>query len=169
MQYEVPGDKFSISISFAVACYHMTLLNQSLREFSISSLPSRTSTSLLLPSQKTPVFTKPNHPDHSSEKKESSPRMPDSKSQARPLRILCFGDSLTEGYSRFGFLMTPYSQWFKSELEVKFWARKERRKVEVVTDGESGDLVTTGSFKHRMSVKCVLRSLCFVHMSRSFN
>lgn len=78
--------------------------------------------------------------------------------QAEPLRLLCFGDSLTEGYSRFGLIMTPYSQSLKTELEVKLWAWKERRKVDVVTDGESGDLVTTGSFKDRMSDKCALCS-----------
>lgn len=54
--------------------------------------------------------------------------------------------------------MTPYSQSLKTELEVKLWAWKERRKVDVVTDGESGDLVTTGSFKDRMSDKCALCS-----------
>ena len=56
--------------------------------------------------------------------------------------------------------MTPYSEWLKTELEVKFRARDHRRKIEVVTDGQSGDLVTTGSFKGRMNEKCAfVRSL----------
>jgi lysophospholipase L1-like esterase len=71
-----------------------------------------------------------------------------------PLTILCFGDSLTAGYSKFGLIMAPYSRVLKTELEVMFWARKDKRKIEVTTDGQSGDLVTVGSFKQRMSAKC---------------
>jgi lysophospholipase L1-like esterase len=78
-----------------------------------------------------------------------------SKAFKKPeLRVLCFGDSLTEGYSQFGLVMTPYSETLKTELDVKFWAGKEKRKVKVATDGESGDRVITGSFKDRMNAQC---------------
>lgn len=76
------------------------------------------------------------------------------KGKSEPLRVLCFGDSLTEGYSKFGLIMTPYSNVLTSELEVKFWAGENKRKVEVVTDGQSGDLVTAGIFRGRMTSKC---------------
>jgi hypothetical protein len=75
--------------------------------------------------------------------------------QAPPLRILCFGDSLTAGYSKFGLIMAPYSRVLKTELDVKLWAWKGRRKVDVATDGQSGDLVTVGVFRERMDAKCL--------------
>jgi lysophospholipase L1-like esterase len=78
------------------------------------------------------------------------------KPKTQPLRILCFGDSLTDGYSKLGLLKTPYSKTLKTELEVKFWAGNARRQVEVVTDGQSGDLVTMGTFGRRMRAKCLL-------------
>ena len=76
------------------------------------------------------------------------------KGKSESLRVLCFGDSLTEGYSKFGLIMTPYSKVLKTELEVKFWAGKDKRNVEIVTDGQSGDLVIPGTFRGRMTSKC---------------
>ena len=77
------------------------------------------------------------------------------KPKAQPLRILCFGDSLTDGYSKLGLLKTPYSKFLEMELEIKFWAGGAKRKVEVVTDGQSGDLVTMGTFGRRMKENCL--------------
>lgn len=65
-----------------------------------------------------------------------------------PNRILCLGDSLTEGYTQQGTTFTPYSETLKAALQ------KSGRQVDVVTDGESGDQVTAGSFGWRMSVRC---------------
>lgn len=77
-----------------------------------------------------------------------------SSSAPTPLRILCFGDSLTDGYASFGLIKVPYSKTLKTELQVKIGAWKGKRKVEVATDGASGDLVTTGGFGWRMRAKC---------------
>jgi lysophospholipase L1-like esterase len=87
------------------------------------------------------------------------------KPEARPLTILCFGDSLTEGYSQFGMIMTPYSKTLKAKLTLKLWAWKGQTEVVVVTDGQSGDLITTGSFKARMNENCALPSVCLVERS----
>ncbi|CCC06092.1 hypothetical protein SMACR_00309 [Sordaria macrospora] len=67
--------------------------------------------------------------------------MPNSK-----LRILCFGDSLTEGYSGWGSRFTPYSTKLGEMLRMAF----PDVEMEIVTDGLSGDLVTgRGSFLPR--------------------
>lgn len=65
-----------------------------------------------------------------------------------PTRILCLGDSLTEGYTQQGMEFTPYSETLKALLQ------KSGRQVDVVTDGESGDEVTAGSFAWRMAMRC---------------
>jgi hypothetical protein len=74
------------------------------------------------------------------------------------LRILCFGDSLTEGYSRFGTIYTPYSTTMKKSLAVKFTAggnpEVEERLIDVVTDGQSGDFITMGTFQGRIGRRC---------------
>ncbi|CZR50408.1 related to esterase [Phialocephala subalpina] len=64
----------------------------------------------------------------------------------KPLRILCFGDSLTEGYSAMGWSMTPYSRWMEEYLNAKLGNEYE---IKVETDGKSGDCVRTG-FERRM-------------------
>lgn len=72
--------------------------------------------------------------------------MPTSK-----LRILCFGDSLTEGYSGWGSSFTPYSTKLEEMLRMAF----PDVDVEIVTDGLSGDLVTgSGEFLERMQSHC---------------
>ncbi|PQE15554.1 hypothetical protein CJF32_00006878 [Rutstroemia sp. NJR-2017a WRK4] len=65
-----------------------------------------------------------------------------------PLKILCIGDSLTEGYSCFGLQFTPYGDTMKEVLQ-KRWPDRE---IEVITDGVSGDLVTEpgGRFMERL-------------------
>ncbi|KAM3084713.1 hypothetical protein ACMFMG_003171 [Clarireedia jacksonii] len=65
-----------------------------------------------------------------------------------PLKILCLGDSLTEGYSCFGLQFTPYSGTMKEVLQ-KRWPDRE---IEVITDGLSADTVTEpeGKFMERL-------------------
>lgn len=74
------------------------------------------------------------------------------------LRILCFGDSLTEGYTLFGTQFSPYSVAMKKVLDgtlsTKIQVEGAKYKIEVLTDGQSGDLVTIGSFKARMERRC---------------
>lgn len=86
---------------------------------------------------------------------EPSPVLPSkapiTASKLPPLRILCLGDSLTEGYSHFGTKFTPYSKWMKEVLLAKW----PDRAIDVITDGVSGDLVTPpGGFKRRMERHC---------------
>lgn len=75
----------------------------------------------------------------------------------RPLRILCFGDSLTEGYSAMGWSMTPYSRWMEEYLNAKVDNEYE---IKVETDGKSGDCVRTG-FETRIQRHCEIPSLPF--------
>ncbi|PVH72044.1 GDSL-like Lipase/Acylhydrolase [Cadophora sp. DSE1049] len=72
----------------------------------------------------------------------SKPSVPTPK----PLRILCFGDSLTEGYSMYGMQWTPYSETLQTRLDEQLG---NEWNVEIETDGVSGQLVTAG-FKKRM-------------------
>lgn len=89
----------------------------------------------------------------------------------RPLHILCFGDSLTEGYSQWGMVMTPYSRTLRDVLEKRLnaYGRSEGEKegkegekwnVLVETDGVSGELVTK-YFLGRMESQC--KSYCLSH------
>jgi len=55
--------------------------------------------------------------------------------------------------------MTPYSETMNAIVEAAFWAGKDRRIVDVDTDGVSGDLVTAGSFGRRMEGHCAF-SIC---------
>jgi len=72
------------------------------------------------------------------------------------LRILCFGDSLTEGYSQYGSLFTPYSDSMFALLEEKFRKGKEKEgemvRAEVDTQGVSGESVL--DMRARMEVIC---------------
>ena len=67
-------------------------------------------------------------------------------SGSQSIRILCFGDSLTEGYSNYGTQFTPYSD----EMKRKLRHLDEPLITDVVTEGQSGDRVTSGNFKWRM-------------------
>jgi hypothetical protein len=71
------------------------------------------------------------------------------------IRILCFGDSLTEGYSCFGNRFDPYSLTMKRILESKSLAKKQSNTFEIVTDGQSGDLIDGGSFVRRIGKRCL--------------
>ncbi|KUJ23922.1 SGNH hydrolase [Mollisia scopiformis] len=64
----------------------------------------------------------------------------------KQLRILCFGDSLTEGYSAMGWSMTPYSGWLETYLNATIDYDYDSH---VETEGRSGDCVRTG-FETRM-------------------
>ena len=77
---------------------------------------------------------------------------------AQPFHILCFGDSLTEGYSLFGLKKTPYSRWMKEILDVRL---EGEYIVFVETDGVSGQCVVgdsdsdrVGPFERRMRAQC---------------
>lgn len=72
------------------------------------------------------------------------------KMSGRPkLRILCFGDSLTAGYSSWGAVFHPYSEKLEHMLSMAF----PDLKIETVEDGVSGDTVKFG-FLGRMNEQC---------------
>jgi hypothetical protein len=71
----------------------------------------------------------------------------------KPLRILCFGDSLTEGYSNYGLTFTPYSDTLLQKLKSDLFL-SSKYNIAVDTDGMSGDQVT-GSFLGRMEDRCI--------------
>ena len=75
------------------------------------------------------------------------------------LRILCFGDSLTEGYSRFGLRFTPYSTTLVQRLQEEFGQEQD---IEIVTDGVSGQAVTAG-FLRRMKRHCKITLFPFLY------
>jgi lysophospholipase L1-like esterase len=64
-----------------------------------------------------------------------------------PLRILCFGDSLTQGYHGFGYGEDPYSETLEAKLREAFPGRE----IKVVTSGVPGDMVCTSRFITRMN------------------
>jgi len=100
--------------------------------------------------------------------------------QTQPLRILCLGDSLTEGYTLYGMEFSPYSRSMQNTLEMYFMGREEAggwrgeskgvliegesvggKDVQVVTDGMSGQLVLEGGedgFLGRMEGRCAFDS-----------
>ena len=72
------------------------------------------------------------------------------KMAARPkLRILCFGDSLTAGYSSLGTIYTPYNTKLEQMLAMAF----PDLRIETEEDGESGGTVKYGFLK-RMVAHC---------------
>lgn len=76
--------------------------------------------------------------------------------KSNKLRILCFGDSLTSGYSRSGLASHPYDERLVQDLKV---ARPELE-IETTEDGRPGDL--TGFFLSRCVNHCKLRYIfCF--------
>jgi hypothetical protein len=67
------------------------------------------------------------------------------------LNILAFGDSLTEGYSSWGTVFTPYG------TDMKIWldAALASTKVGLEVEGQSGDLVGEGgNFVERITNHC---------------
>lgn len=72
------------------------------------------------------------------------------KMSTRPkLRILCFGDSLTAGYSCWGTIFHPYQEKLEHMLTMAF----PDLKIETVEDGVSGASVKFG-FQTRMNAQC---------------
>jgi lysophospholipase L1-like esterase len=69
-----------------------------------------------------------------------------------PLRILCFGDSLTEGYTQHGLNFAPYSETLLDKLRSNL-SLSTRYNISIDTDGMSGDQVT-GGFLTRMKDRC---------------
>ncbi|KAF7546634.1 hypothetical protein G7Z17_g8299 [Cylindrodendrum hubeiense] len=68
----------------------------------------------------------------------------------KPLRILCFGDSLTSGYFCFGMDSHPYSL----KLEDKLTGALPEFDVQIVTNGVPGDVATFKRFTDRMREEC---------------
>lgn len=72
-------------------------------------------------------------------------------SPAKTLRILCFGDSLTAGYSGMGAVYHPYSETLEQMVAMAF----PEYRIETVEDGKPGDLASSrGSFLSRMGKIC---------------
>ena len=67
----------------------------------------------------------------------------------KSLRILCFGDSLTAGYTRYGWEFYPYADHLRTGLQHML----STSDIEVDVDGFSGDQVR-GSYLHRIKRKC---------------
>ncbi|KAK3694125.1 SGNH hydrolase-type esterase domain-containing protein [Podospora appendiculata] len=65
------------------------------------------------------------------------------------LRILCFGDSLTQGYSSMGAVLRPYATTLVQMLEMAF----PELDIETVEDGAPGNTVKHG-FLARMHGNC---------------
>lgn len=66
------------------------------------------------------------------------------------LRILCFGDSLTAGYTHYGLEHYPYSDYLEKTLQ-KFLPST---KINIDNAGLSGDRVKAGLFLCRIEGKC---------------
>lgn len=66
------------------------------------------------------------------------------------LRILCFGDSLTAGYTHYGLEHYPYSDYLEKTLQ-KFYPSTE---IIIDNAGLSADRVKAGLFLRRMEGKC---------------
>ena len=66
------------------------------------------------------------------------------------LRILCFGDSLTAGYTHFGVEHYPYSDY----LETMLLKLLPSTKITIDNAGLSADRVKAGLFLRRIEGKC---------------
>lgn len=66
------------------------------------------------------------------------------------LRILCFGNSLTAGHTRYGLEHYPYADVLETTLQ-KFLPST---KITIEISGLSGDRVIHGQFSSRMEGKC---------------
>ncbi|KAH8893847.1 SGNH hydrolase [Thozetella sp. PMI_491] len=75
---------------------------------------------------------------------------------SRKLRILCFGDSLTNGYSSFGAIYHPYSETLQQMIAMAL----PELEVEIVENGQSGDMVR-GDFLRRMEKQCRFKKQTF--------
>ena len=66
------------------------------------------------------------------------------------LRILCFGDSLTAGYSQYGMLHFPYADHLKENMQTAFPSMK----IHIDVEGMSGAQVR-GQYLGRLSRACM--------------
>ena len=71
--------------------------------------------------------------------------------QKKSLSILCFGDSLTEGYNHYGMSYDPYSKALLKTLRESLPATQWD--IDIKVDGVSGELVCAG-FEQRMNKHC---------------
>lgn len=67
-----------------------------------------------------------------------------------PLRVLCFGNSLTSGYHAWGTGSHPYSTILAARLHEAFPSRR----IEVATSGVPGDIVCGPAFYERLKKEC---------------
>lgn len=67
------------------------------------------------------------------------------------LRILCYGDSLTAGYSAYGATYHPYSEVLEEKLAAAF----PDLKVDVSESGMPGELAVNGAFLTRLNSECM--------------
>ncbi|ODA83972.1 hypothetical protein RJ55_02490 [Drechmeria coniospora] len=70
-----------------------------------------------------------------------------------PLSILCFGDSLTQGYHSFGMGKNPYGE----KLEETLKAAMPGRDIRVYVNGVPGDFATGQAFSRRLRQACDVR------------
>ncbi|POR36519.1 Uncharacterized protein TPAR_03209 [Tolypocladium paradoxum] len=82
-----------------------------------------------------------------------------------PLTVLCFGDSLTQGYHNYGLGEQPYSEVLAERLE----AALPERDVQVVTSGVPGDRAVLRPFRQRLKTECEARSYDWVIMLAGTN
>jgi len=64
------------------------------------------------------------------------------------LRILCFGDSLTSGYSSNGLVYHPYNERLEQKLQEAF----PDVRIEITADGRPGDV--TANYVTRIMPYC---------------
>ena len=76
----------------------------------------------------------------------------DSSNPSSPsaIKILCFGDSLTAGYSRYGLLHFPYAEHLKQKLQAAFPSMK----IQIDVEGMSGAQVQ-GQYLGRLNRACL--------------
>lgn len=75
---------------------------------------------------------------------------PIKNSSPKSIRILCFGDSLTAGYSGYGYFHYPYAK----QIQAKLKEHMLEKKPIVDVAGRSGDRVVDGLFLKRMKGMC---------------
>ncbi|KAI4213857.1 MAG: hypothetical protein LQ351_003552 [Letrouitia transgressa] len=69
----------------------------------------------------------------------------------KTLRILCFGDSLTAGYSDYGYSHYPYAK----RLQVPLENFLPLTKISITVAGLSGDRVIAGQYLQRIQHQCI--------------
>ena len=67
----------------------------------------------------------------------------------KSLRVLCFGDSLTAGYTMSGYVLSPYAHHLQASLEHLLSSSD----IQIEISGLSGDQVQ-GQFLRRINGKC---------------